>query len=238
MKLSLICLKLTRHSDTRSILTAFSREAGRIALGVPAGSGRGAARLRALTMPLSLLECESVRTPGREIYPMRQPSALRVTPSIHSNPVKQMMAMFVAELMDIILRQGDGDAILFDFLAAATLRLDSATGAEVANFHLCFLYRLAEVLGIEPDISTYAPGRIFDMRDGLWRPTYPLHNDALTPEESEWVARLSRITFDNMGRFQLTQAGRRRALDLMLRYFSIHTAPLSSLKSLEILRDL
>lgn len=238
MKLSLICLRLTRHTDSRSILTAYSRELGRIALGVPAGTGRGAARLRALTMPLSLLECETVKSPGREIFPMRQPSPMRITASLHSNPLKQMMAMFVAELADIILRQGGADPTLFDYIAAATVSLDRASERAAANFHICFLYHLAVTLGIEPDTTTYAPGRIFDLRDGVWRQTAPLHTDSLPPLESEWVARFSRMTFENMGRYRLTNEGRRRALDTLLRYFAIHIAPTSGLKSLEILRSL
>ncbi|MCM1521794.1 MAG: DNA repair protein RecO [Muribaculaceae bacterium] len=238
MKLSLICLRLTRHSDSRSILTAFSREAGRIALGVPAGTGRGAARLRALTTPLSLLTCETVKRPGQEVYPMRQPAPLRVTASLHSNPIKQMMAMFVAEILDVTLRQGGGDPVLFDYVASAAVRLDSATQRETANFHICFLIHLAEVLGIEPDISTFSPGRVFDMRDGVWRSTSPLHTDTLPPHEAEWVAHLNRMTFSNMGCFRLTPEGRRRTLDVALRYLSIHISPMQGLKSLEILRSL
>lgn len=106
MKLTIICLRLTRHSDSRSILTALSREAGRVAMGVPAGNSREARRLRALTMPLSVLTCETVARPGQEILPIRQAAAARVTASLHSHPVKQMMAMFVAETVSLVMRQG------------------------------------------------------------------------------------------------------------------------------------
>ena len=238
MKLTIICLRLTRHSDSRSILTALSREAGRVAMGVPAGNNREARRLRALTMPLSVLTCETVARPGQEILPIRQAAAARVTASLHSHPVKQMMAMFVAETVSLVMRQGGEDPVLFDFVASAALRLDSADEAATANLHICFLCRLAEVTGIEPDRSTYKKGRVLDMRDGVWRATPPLHPDYLTPDESSAAALLGRMTFDNMGRFRLGHAARQRALDVALRYFSIHTAPLGGLRSLAVLRSL
>lgn len=238
MKLTLICLRLTRHTDSRSILTALSRENGRVALGVPAGAGREARRLRALTMPLSMLTCETVARPGQEILPLRQAAPLRVTPSLHSHPVKQMMAMFVAETVALTMRQGGEDTALFDFVAAATMWLDGADEAATANFHICFLSRLAEVLGIEPDMATYKKGRVLDLRDGVWRGAPPLHPDYLMPGEGAAAAMLGRMTFGTMGLYRLTHAQRQRALDVALRYFSIHTAPLGGLRSLAVLRSL
>ena len=58
MKISFVALKMTRYSDTQSILTAYSREWGKVAFAVSVGKGKGASRLRALTMPLGLVECE------------------------------------------------------------------------------------------------------------------------------------------------------------------------------------
>lgn len=239
MKLTLICLHTTRHSDTRSILTAFSRECGIVALGIPAGSGREAARLRALTMPLAMITCEtSAPRPGSDILSMKQPAPHRLTIELHSHPVKQMTAMFIAETAGQMLRYGGDDKVLFDFIEATALRLDAATERALNNFPLCFLAHLTEVIGIEPDTSTYKKGRLFDLRDGLWRDTPPMHRDYLSPEESSAAAMLTRITFDNCDAFNFTLQERRRALDLMLHYFSIHSAPLGALRSVGVLRSL
>lgn len=237
MKLTLVCLRTTRHSDSRSILTAFSREQGRVALGIPAGNGREARRLRALTMPLAVLECETTARPGREVMPLRQGVALKVTPSLHSNPVKQMMAMFVAEVIEHAVRHGGADAALFDMVVGAAEALDRADEAATANFHLCFLSAMARVTGIEPDMSTYKKGRLLDLRDGVWRPTAPLHNDCLSSGESDSAAMLMRMTFANMRRYRYTPFERRHALDTALRYIGIHLAPMQGLKSLSVLRS-
>ncbi len=111
-------------------------------------------------------------------------------------------------------------------------------GGLVANFHICFLLHLGRLLGIEPDVSTYAPGMVIDLRDGIWRGSMPLHGEWLSPEESAAAVGMLRMTYSNMASFRLTREQRSRALDLVLRYYSLHVAPLSHIRSLEILRSM
>ncbi len=110
--------------------------------------------------------------------------------------------------------------------------------ADVANFHICFLLHLGRLLGIEPDVSTYAPGSVLDMRDGIWRKSMPLHGEVLAPDESEAAMRLQRMTYANMPTFRFTREQRARALDMVLRYYTLHVTSLSGLKSLDILRSM
>lgn len=238
MKISFISLKLTRYSDKQSILTAFSRELGRVALAVPAGKGREAARLRALAMPMSVVECDTDVRPGREIMPLRQARQAMVMAGLHVNPLKQMLAMFLAEVVSAMVRDSGPDAGLYDFIESSVKCLDGNDGRGLGNFHICFLYHLGRMLGVEPDVSTYRPGWMLDMRDGAWRATMPIHGDALTPEESGLAARLARISFTNLSAFRFSRAERGRVLDLELRYLSLHVASLKGLRSLEVLRSM
>lgn len=236
MNLTLVALKVTKHSDKQSILTALSREWGRVSLALPAGSGKSAARIKALTMPLCVIECVTERKSGREIIPMRQVQQLMPLSSLHSHPVKQMVAMFLAEILASVLRETNEDYGLFDFITASIDILDNADERATANFHICFLYQLGRMLGIEPDTSTYRAGSILDIRDGIWRQTMPLHGDCLSPEESAAAYRLSRMTFVNYSKYRYTREERNRILDALLHYLSVHYVSLRNLHSLDILR--
>ncbi|WP_290095750.1 DNA repair protein RecO [uncultured Duncaniella sp.] len=238
MKLSFIALKSTRYSDSQNILTAYSRELGRVSMAVPAGKGKGASRIRALTMPLSILECETDVKPSREVMPIRQVRPVIVLGEVHTHPVKQMLAMFLAEVLSVVLRESVPDDRVYRYLESSISYLDSVHGGLVANFHICFLLHLGRLLGIEPDVSTYAPGMVIDLRDGIWRGSMPLHGEWLSPEESAAAVRMLRMTYSNMASFRLTREQRSRALDLVLRYYSLHVAPLSHIRSLEILRSM
>lgn len=237
--LTLIALRTVKHSERLTILTAYSREAGRVSLSIPAGSSKGIARLNAMTMPLSLISGVADIKPGREISPVRQLSIRHPLASLHGNPLKMMTAMFVAETLTVVLRDNDGDTHLFDFIESAIQAfdlLDNPRGA--ANFHLWFLYRLAAMLGIEPDSSTYTPGAIFDTRDGLWRRSMPLHGQAASDDASRSIWLLSRMTLANINRYSYTRSQRNDLLDGIIAYYTLHLVNLSNLKTLPILRDL
>lgn len=230
-------LRVTPYSDRTCILSAYSRELGAISFAVPAGSGAGAARRRALLMPMNLLEVEAQIRPGREVHTLREPRALMPLHGVMASPARSAVAMFLAEALGVILRQGEGDPRVFDFIAGAMERLNSP-GVPAANFHLAFLVGLATVLGIAPDAGDFRPGRLFDMVDACFRQSAALHGRTLSPEESMAAERLCRLTWENMGRYRFSREQRARALDRVLEYYTLHYANLSSLKSPGILRML
>lgn len=94
MNLHFIALKAIKYSDTQTILAAYCRELGRVSFALPAGAGKAAARMKALTMPLGLVECASELRPGREILSMRQVAQSVPLAELHADPFKQMLAMF------------------------------------------------------------------------------------------------------------------------------------------------
>ena len=224
-----IALRTIKYNEKHSILSAYSLEMGRVSFLLPAGSGREAARRRALMMPLGTFECVADIRHGQDIYIMKEPKADIISHGIHSNPIKSALALFIAELLSVVLREYQEDKALYLFLRQSIEKLNDAT-IGVANFHLCFLFRLGRFVGIKPDVSTYQEGRIFDMVDGIFRVSAPLHSQYLGQQEAAVVALLSRMSYDNMHKFRLSRENRNQMLDVILEYYTIHYASLSSLK--------
>ncbi len=232
-----IALRTIKYNERHSILSAYSCEVGRVSFLVPAGSGKEALRRRALMMPMSVFECVVDMRPSRDIYNMKDPRADVVLHGIYSHPVKSAVALFIAEFLGIVLRESQEDELLYAFLKDSITRFDAVNDG-LANFHICFLLRLGHFIGIIPDMSTYSEGRYFDMVDGTFRVTPPLHSRHLNQEDSSILSSLMRMNYDNMHRFRLSRENRNRILDIVLEYYSIHYASLSSLKSKDVLREL
>lgn len=237
-QLHLIALRTIRHSDRNSILTAYTLEAGRMAFALPAGAGREAARRRALLMPLSIVECVADIKPGREVHIMHEPRIAVPLLSVRAHPVKSALAMFTAELLGAVLRDGPPDSILYNYITGAIAILETLPPHGLANFHIWFLYSLGRSLGIEPDTSAYRPGLFFDMIDGCFRLSPPLHRHYLSPSESNMVAILGRMTPANMHLFRMSRSERNDLLDGILKYYSLHHVGLNNLKGLDVLREL
>ncbi|MDE6438855.1 MAG: DNA repair protein RecO C-terminal domain-containing protein [Muribaculaceae bacterium] len=231
-----IALRKVRYNDRHDILTVYTREHGRLSLLTPAGNGRTASRIKAITQPMGMFDCVADMRPGREIISIRDVSA-RLLPAAVS-PLKATVALFVADTLAALLRETQPDRNLFDFVELSARTLEQAPAAAIANFHICFLMRLQHFMGVEPDWSTYLPESVLDFADGIFRTTPPLHGRYISPAESSYALTLGRINFRNMGRFRLGRADRNRILDRIIAYYNTHFQGLASLNSLAILRSM
>ncbi len=236
-QLHCIALRTVKYNERHNILSVYTLEAGRVSLLMPAGRGREAARRRAITMPLSVFTCVADMRSDRDIYNVRDTQLSFSQHSIHANPIKNAIAIFLAEVLSATLKECHEDSLLFNFMTDAIARLEQLRQG-MANFHIAFLYLFGRHLGIEPDSSTYSPGYTFDMHDGTFRASAPLHNHYLSGEDAATVARLSRISWDNAHAYRFTRTERQRALQIMLDYYTIHYVSISSLHSLEVLKVL
>lgn len=236
-KLNLLPLRLTPHSDRTSILQAYSLEMGAISFVVPAGSGSGASRRRALLQPLTPLEVEATIRPGKELHTFREPRAKVHLHTILMSAKRSAMVMFLAEVLQTLLRQAGADAGTYYYIEGAVESLNDPA-VSVSNFGLMFMRGLSTMLGIEPDGGDYRAGMLFDMVDGCFRQSAALHGHSLSVAESAAAALLLRMTWNNQGRFRFSAAERRAALERILEYYTIHYAPLTGLKSPAVLHEL
>lgn len=235
-----IALYSVKYSDRSNILTAWSREMGRIAILMPDTSSRESRRRRALTMPLSIFEGELDVRPNREIHTIRDIRPGIVAPSISAHFSKTAIAMFIAECLNNMLRESAvADNSLWTLIETTVAALENLeNNTAIANLHLWFLYRLCIISGICPDLSTFANGSFFDLRSGQFLATPPLHTDYVGQEATEFIYALSRTTPRSLHLLRLTTANRNTALDIALRYCSLHGLNPGTLHSLDILRSI
>ena len=231
-----IALRTVKVNDSKSILSAWSAELGRLSLVMPAGGGKESRRRRALTMPLSCFEGVVDVRPTVDLHTIRDMRACEPLTSLSAHPVRSAVAMFLAEVLGVVLRDSQPDSTLWQFLQMSVSTLDRAEGRSLANFHLVFLVRLGQFLGIYPDTSTWAEGRVFDMRDAVFRDSAPGHSEYIEAAPARAVRALALVDYESMGRLAFTRHERGEALDAILRYYALHHTPLASLKSLEIVR--
>lgn len=231
-------LHTVRYSDRSNIVAVYTLEQGRVSLSVSAGASRESRRKRALMMPMSFLECVADVRPDREILPVKDVRQGIALATVHADPIKMTVAMFLAEFLGMVLREYQHDARLYGFVESAMRILDDTEGMALANFPITFLYRFSRFAGIEPDISTYSPGAVFDMLDGTFRMTPPLHRRYVDSAGAAVLHGLSRMTWANMHRYRFNRHDRRSVIEKAIEYYSIRYPALTALKSLDVLGEL
>lgn len=235
-KVTCICLRSVKYSDSRSVATLWTRELGVLSAVIPSGAGREAGRRRAIMMPMRVFEAVAWARAGQELVRISDVKPLPAPMS--SDPAAGAVALFVSDFLCSALRQSGPDELMSDFIFDSASRLPSLGGTALANFHLYFLTHLGRFLGIEPDMGTYAPGAYFDMREGRFCASAPLHRASLTPEQARVVAVLMRLSPRSLRLLRLSRSDRNAILDSILDYYTLHYAPMRSLSSLPILRAL
>ena len=236
-KMTAITLYTIRYSDKNTIVHLFTRESGRVAMLLPQGMTAAARRRNALFMPLSVLEIEAMRSPGSDIYRLKEVNALELGHEIHSDPMKNAIALFVAELLGKVVIDREDSGELFDFASRAVSLLEYQRRG-LGNFHICYMMKLAMFLGIYPDLGGYTEGYGFDMQEAQfvrYDVSRPMVLNALAARE---IYRMSRMSFANMHHFKYNRTQRGELLELMLQYYRLHGAISGELKSPDVLAQL
>lgn len=232
-----IALRTVKLNDSKNLLSAWTRQYGRVTFAMPAGAGREARRRRALTMPLCRFEGECDFRPGREVLSLSDFHISEGSLAFEMSPVKGILAMFLGHVLDLLLRQGQNDDVMSAFLFESVRELEQITDAKALSaFHLVFLYRFMHFEGIAPELDNRTPGAVFDMRQGRFSSTYPLHPDFLQGKQVTALLALNRATYRS--HLPLSHLDRRQALDRLLDFYAMHLYDLRHISSLEIIRQL
>lgn len=236
-KLNGIVLNVVKYSDRNNIVHVYTDKHGLMSFAVPQGNTKGARMRNSMLMPLSLIEMEARLVPNRELASMHDMRRTEQLMTIYCDPVKSAVAMFMSEVLTHVIQEREENAALYTYIYNAIQLLEHSSRG-IANFHICFLFRLGVLLGIEPDVVTYQPGYCFDMNEGQFVYQPKPGSRYLGPARARAIVLLSRMRFDNLHLFKFNREQRNEVLDVILDYYKIHNSTLGTLRSPEILKQL
>lgn len=224
-------------SDTKMMADVISHEGGRLTCVVSVSQkGKGRAR-RNLFQPLSMLELTIEERRAGALPVVKDAHIAEPLATLHTDPRKISISMFVAEFLYNVTRQEENGGLLFCYVRDSLLWLDTVEQG-FANFHLVFMMRLTRFVGFFPNLDDYADHCFFDMRNGCFTLTRPVHSDVLPPDDARKVSLLMRMDYSTMHLFQMSRQERNRCADVILHFYSLHVPSFGDMKSLEVLREL
>ena len=232
-----IVIAVNKYNDRFSMTQVFTSHFGRVTYLLPISKSKKSKINRAIFFPLSIVDLEVEHFPLRQIHRLKEAQRQLPLYSININPVKVSIAFFLSEFLTKVLQETTENNIIFNFLKESIITLEYSEKG-LANFHIAFMFLLAQFLGLSPNLDNYSTGFYFDLMNGNYSMSRPNHLHFLNPTESEYLNTLKRINFDNMHCFALSQSNRNTILNAMLDYYRIHVYDFPEIKSLEILREL
>ena len=231
-----IVLRSVRFGESSLIVDVLTKSSGRVSFMVHIPKTSKGKIKKQYFQPMTLLDFE---------YDFRQRSNLqrikdvRVSlpySSIPIDPAKSCISLFLSEFIYYATRNEQENPTLFTYISTSLEWLDNAY-EDFANFHLVFMMRLGKFLGFHPFLEDFTPGCFFDLRNGYFTLSMPLHTDFLNAADAGHLYNLMRMNFDTMKLFKLSHDDRNRITEIVLRYYKLHLPNMPELQSFDILRE-
>ena len=236
-KLRGIVLHSIKYGDTSLIAYIYTDLYGRqtyMLSGVHGGKSRQRA---SLVQPLFLLDIEAYAK--RRSGAMSRAKELRASTPLQSLPfdvTKNVIALFIGEVLYKLVREEEQNEPLFNFLRRHILLLDELQQG-VSNFHLYFLAQLAQHLGFFPGNSYEENLPYFDMQNGVFVPFAPRHGEYMDKSTSALLGELLNANFDDLKNVKTNREQRSALLRMLLDYYCTHLGMANPIRSLAVLEE-
>lgn len=217
-----IFLHRTSFSESSLITTFYTQNEG-----IQKFVFQGAKKKKNNLFPLSICELTFYKRPDSELGKLTQTDPAVLLDSIISNPVKSVIAFFIADVIRQSLRTNEKETETFHFLHQSILELHQTD--ELAVFPLLFLVDFTAFIGIQPSICDEIP-LYFNLKEGEFHTDY---RPGEWYEEGEHVKHLHSL-FENK---TIAPVYRKQALETLLNYYALHIPHFNVGKSLEIIRE-
>lgn len=217
-----IFLHRTSFSESSLIATFYTQNEG-----IQKFVFQGAKKKNNNLFPLNICELTYYRRPDSELGKLTQADSLLPLGSILSNPVKSVIAFFIADVVRQSLQTNEKEVEIFTFLKKTIKALDHS--AELAVFPLRFLTHFTSCIGIQPSMDDDTP-LYFNLKEGEF------HSDYRPGEQYEEGTIVQQLyTLFNEG--TVPANSRRQLLEILLNYYALHIPRFDLGKSLEIIRE-
>lgn len=236
-KTKCIVLNTVAYKDNASIVHLYSEQLGRISCFLNNSRNKKSSVKNSLFQPLSILELDIKLKQGKEIHQIKEAKTALPLFHIYTHPIKSALAIFIAEFLYRFIREQEQNTTLFAFIESSIHVLEWKE-IGFSNFHLVFLMRFTNFLGLYPHDAKYVEESYFDLQNGIFVKQKPLHGHYLQREQSNALHYLFRINYENMVYFGYNKNQRNEIIEEILHYYQLHLSDYQHIKSLDVLKSL
>jgi DNA repair protein RecO (recombination protein O) len=228
-----IVLHTIKYSETSVIVKIYTEKLGLVSYIVKGVRSAKSKSKAALLQPLTLLEMEVTHRENKQLQFIKEFSRAYNYQSLPFDTLKSAVALFLLELITRSVREHEQNEEMFEFIYEAFCMLDQS-GKFNPDFHLIFMVRFSGYIGFMPQRNFTQEYCYFDLAEGSFKTIKDGH-DILDVQESRILYDLITTNlFAATVNLQLTRAARKKMMQSLLKYYSLHIENFS-LKSPEIL---
>ena len=232
-----IVLHHYKYGETSLITHIFTRKLGRRSFLIK-GARSKRSRLKAnIFQPLNILDLEFYHKENQELLLVKEASRAKAFNHFPFEVKKSSQAMFMAEVLHKCLIEEAPHVDLFDFLENAIEYFDLMK-VDSSNFHLAFLMKLTQYLGILPPIREANGIKQLNIDSDDPRKPRRSVGASLQSGHSFLLYLLISESFEKCSLHSLSHTERNSILDEILAFYTDNGYKLDKLKSYPVLKTL
>lgn len=189
----------------------------------------------ALFQPLTLLDLVVYHKEGKQLHHLKEVQVAFAYQSIPLNMTKRLLLFFIDELLVKSVREEMANKPLFDWLFNSLRWLDLSNN-NMVNFHLVFMMQLTRFLGFYPKKLVKDSPAFFDLQEGQFVAHAPQHSFFTDGKIAQQIGAIYKTTFEDSGDLLISNSERRKLIDTLIKYYSLHLPAFGGLKSVEVLK--
>jgi DNA repair protein RecO (recombination protein O) len=229
IKTRAIVLHHIKYGESSLIVTLYTEKHGRLSCMVNGVRSKKSRFPITYFQPLTLLETELYYKASRELHRLKEIACPHHYVSIPVTIAKSTIALFLAEILFLTLREEEGNSGMFDFLYHVFQLLD-ARDEGISNFHIRFLLHYARYLG-------FSLSHIHSAADIARSSDLQVFRD-LPEVAGSAFAQMMKTPMAEPDEIRLTHINRALILDRILKYYAEHIDGMGRIKSLPVLKEI
>lgn len=229
-------LQSIRYGDTSLIVKVFTLDNGLQTFMVKGVRGKTSKNRAAFFQPMTFLRFVQNSRPSKSgIGYIKDIELLYSYRSLATTMNKSAILIYLSDLLSHTLTQQERSEPLYHFVYQSVEWLDLVE-AEYANFPLYFTLELCRFLGFYPQ-SNFQEHTLFDMMEGQFVMTPPVHPYYLDENSSRLLSRILNLGIDELADIPMNGLQRNALLDGILTFMRLHAPILKGLQSHEVLKE-
>ena len=229
-----IVLSSLKYGDTSLIIRCYTQDFGLksfIAKGVFSKKKRNTS----LYFPLAEIDLSfQPKSNEQQLVFLKSAQTSYYYESLHFHPIKSAIVFFLAEILNLVLKEEADNPELYFYIENSLKEFDQKKD-DFADFHLIFLLQLSYFLGFYPNLEI--DGNLFDLENGFFTNSNSSIN-MLKADETVLFKKLLELHFSEDSKNTFNQSQRSLLLEIIVKYYQIHTNNFKKPKSLQVLHEL
>lgn len=232
-----IVFHTTRYSDTSAVVKIYTEEFGLMSFLVKGLYSRKSQLRSAMFGHLTLLDLVIERREHKSLHYIKEINLNRLLPDFRESMSRSAVLLYNNELLYKCVKEEECNKPLFGFIVSMMQNLGNKE-LPLPAFHLLFMLKLTRFLGFSPRLAKTDAGSYFDMEEGLFLDSEPLHRYFISGKPAAALEQLQTMDYPDLINFSISNQVRDELLDRLLDYYRLHIPDMGEMKSVNVLHEL